>query len=162
MFADRKACLHADSEPEEKVLVQTRFQSIHDSGDCMGGKLRFQRQWNPHLPWNLLVWISFKSPSSLRNIPLKVKQVDSEREQWIVALVHCYANATQIGVLNLVLMMPSCFIFCLPDAHPEMQGTDVSLLHTPITHSAPNEVGCEQPQSQPWQRRNVPWERCVI
>lgn len=51
---------------------------------------------------------------SLRNVLVKVKQVNSEREQWIVALVHCYANDTQIGVLNLALMMPSCFVFQLP------------------------------------------------
>lgn len=51
---------------------------------------------------------------SLRNVPVKVKHVKSEREQWMVALVHCYANATQIGVLNLALMMPSCFVFQLP------------------------------------------------
>lgn len=52
--------------------------------------------------------------SSLRNVPVKVKHVNSEREQWILALVHCYANVTQIGVLNLALMMPSCFVFQFP------------------------------------------------
>lgn len=53
----------------------------------------------------------------------------------MVAPVHCYANAAQIGVLNLALMMPFGFVSGFPDTHAEMYFTDVSLLCTPITQS---------------------------
>lgn len=58
-----------------------------------------------------------------------------------VALVHCYANAIQIGVLNLALMMPSCFVSHLPWNPFWDARTDVSLLCTPITHSTAQRGG---------------------
>lgn len=85
MFADHKASLHADSEPEEKVLVQTRFQSTQDWGDCMGRKLRFQEAGESSPTLESAGLNPFckhpPPPTSLRNVLLKVKQVDSEREQ---------------------------------------------------------------------------------
>lgn len=108
---------YADSESEEKELVQVRRPIISPQDrappsypvNCEPARrILWPTEWFP---------LSQAPPlclPSLRNAHVKVKQVDSEREQWIVALVHCYANATQIGVLNLALMMPFCFVFQLP------------------------------------------------
>lgn len=103
--------------PEEKV--ETRSQSIHDY--CR--ETAWEAQWGqgageslPTLQTQTEPLLHAPPPSlpSLRNVLVKVKHVNSEREQRVVALVHCYANGTQIGVLNLALMMPSCFVSQLP------------------------------------------------
>lgn len=138
MFADRKTCQHCDTRredagtnqvPEHPRRLQWRLR----------GKLRgSRRQVSPYHPANL-DWIPSASLSSLPPLPSgtflwRWNTVNFEREQWVVALVHCYANVTQIGVLNLALTVPSCFVFPFPDTHSEMHRADVSWLCTPITH----------------------------
>lgn len=145
MFVDWQACWDANSEPEKMYSYKPGPRAPMSST----GETAWAAQWvqdtadSLPTPWipNLQKGCSLSQTESLlqapclclpslRNVLVKVKHVNSEREQWIVTLVHCYANVTQIGVLNLALMMPSCF----PDTHSEMQCTDVSLLWTPITH----------------------------